>query len=134
PKLEQMRALVSRKAAATPVPQRLLIQSRVLFNYKKLDRLAGFTIRNTYCSTFQHPGVFGNDFFNLVRIDIEARYKNHVFFPVNQAHTPFGAYDGDITCLEVALIGKSIPCLVGPLPVAQHDLRPPNGKLAGFAW
>src|SRR6185312_12467078 len=56
---------------------------RIFLYHKRLDRFARSRVRNADHGAFQHAGMAGDHFLDLVGIDVEAGYQDHVLLAIH---------------------------------------------------
>src|ERR1019366_8979324 len=81
----------------------------------------------------QHAGVTGDHFLDLVGIDVEARYQNHILLAVDDLGVTVRCHDADIAGAEVAVRGHHLGGFIGPVPVTHHDLRALGADFPGLS-
>jgi hypothetical protein len=81
---------------------------------------------------FQNAGMRGKAILDLVGIDVEARDDDHVLLAVDDADIAVRIHGADIAGQQPAA-AHGLFGFVGPVPVAQHHLRPARGDLARLA-
>ena len=72
-------------------------------------------------------------FFHFVGINVEARDKNHVLYPVHDFHVAIDLHDGDIAGAQEAISRHDCSRFLGALPVSLHDLGTAHAKFASLA-
>src|SRR5699024_623703 len=132
-KLYLVGALVISKALGQPFAQVLLGKRLVGLDDVKFHHFSGGPVGQAYGNAFEHARVAGGRLLDLVRVNIEARHQNHVFFSVYDLDATLLAHDADITGKEIAIGSERFGGVVGPLPVTAHNLWPLQGNFSGLA-
>src|SRR4249920_1846669 len=82
---------------------------------------------------FEQATVAHGYFLDLVREYLEARHGDHVLLAVDNAHTALLVHHADVAGAEKSVFRHCFCGLIGPLPVACHDLRTARADLALLA-
>lgn len=102
------------------------------FDDEDFHHFAAAFVRGGDAGGFGDGGVFHNDFFDFVRVHIEARDDDDVFFAVDDLQAAVFAQAGDVAAAEPAVFGEGVFCVFGALPVAAHNLRAADPQFTGF--
>src|SRR5690349_20848571 len=73
----------------------------------------------------------GGDVLNLVRVHLEAGHGDHVLLSILEKHEAAIIDATDVASAQPTPRQHDLCGLVGPVPVALHDLRAPYADLAG---
>ena len=65
----------------------------------------------------------GGNVFDFVRVNVEARNDNQVFFTVDQLEPAFFVHHGDVACGKEAARIQYFGRFFGAVPIAFHHLR-----------
>ena len=99
-------------------------------DHEDLHRFAGFFVRHTDTGTFRNAINSGDDRFNFVREDVEARDDNHILFAVHDAQETLFVEDADIACSKEAVSGECFFVCVRLVPVALRHLGASNADFS----
>src|SRR5450759_4480508 len=85
-----LRNLVAGKLPLTVLDHGFFGQVRILFHDHHLHRLARFVIGHAHRGALEHAGVHRQHALDLVRIDVESRYQDHVLLAVGDGDVALG--------------------------------------------
>src|SRR3546814_304682 len=91
--------------------------------------LAGARIGHAHRHAFQHSRMRRRHLLDFSGIHIEPRHQNQILLAIDQAHTALIAHDAYIARAEKPAGGKNACRVLGPPPIAFHDLRTPPRHL-----
>src|SRR5450756_1554286 len=73
---------------------------RILLHHKRLDGFAGAGVLDADHGTFQHAGMAGDHFLDLVGIDVEARHQDHILLAIDDLGEAVRCHHADIAGAE----------------------------------
>src|ERR1039457_4523681 len=88
--LDVLRNLVASKLALAVLDHGFLAQVRILFHDHHFHRLARFVIGHAHSGALEHAGVHRHHALDLVRVDVETRYQDHVLLAVSDGDIALG--------------------------------------------
>ena len=108
-------------------------QRLVLAHHHDLDGLSGPLVGNADRADLEHARMGHQHLLDLIRIDIEPGHVDHVLLSIDHEHVAAVVDLGDVAGAQVTVGSHRLGGLVGPHPVAGHDLRALDAQFAGLA-
>src|SRR5215210_3819029 len=99
-----------------------------LLDHERLDRLAAVLVRDTDGYRFGHPLVLVQNLLDLSRVDVVAARGDHILLAVHDTEVTVLVHTRHVASVEPA-VPERLLCLLGHVPVALHDLGPPDDQL-----
>src|SRR5688572_12486112 len=130
--LDVFRPLVAGELLAAMLEHILLRELRILAHDVHLRHLAGMLVGNADDRAFEHARMHGDDLLDLVRVNIEARHKDHVLLAVDDADKAFLVHDADVAGAQKPVLTQDLRGVLGTLPIAFHHLLPADADLSGL--
>src|SRR4029077_15353241 len=108
-------------------------QRRVPAHDHELDRLSGPGVWHPDRASLENARMAHRHILDFVRIDVEAGDIDHVLLAIDHVHIAALVDARDVARPQETVSSHHFFGLVWPVPVARHDLRAFDAKLAGFA-
>src|SRR5581483_4073498 len=120
--LDDARNLVAGEIGTAVFQHLLARERRIAPHDEQFDCLAARLVGNTDGRGLEHTGVHGHDFFELVGIDVEAGYQDHVLDAIHDPEIPLRRDQADVAGGEEAVGVDRARRLFRSPPIARHHL------------
>src|ERR1019366_8462173 len=128
--LNEFRNLVCSELLHAVGDERLGSKVGIFFHNDDLHGFAGPIVRCAYRRNLKHTRMHRHDLLDLVGKNLEPRHDDHILLAVGDLDVSPFVHESHVARAQPALRIENLNRLVRAVPIALHDLRSTNPKLA----